>query len=274
MQLTAVASPDCWYGKGMSLISGFVRSNYRVGRKSSLVPRRFLNLAQNCLTFRKHIVFRNTYTKRRPGLDPILFFSFLTTTLLFVAVPGPSVAFATAQAMRHGPQAAYIAVAGDALGTMIHITVAVAGLTALVALSELILPFLQIAGGAFILIIAWHSFTNIGKPMADAPKRSNRATFWTGFFACVTNPKAIVFFVALFPAFISADHSILLQGIVYGGVFIVLDGLSILAYALLTSAAVKRTTSRWMNANLLSGLGLFSVGIAMIVKGCRAVPSN
>jgi threonine/homoserine/homoserine lactone efflux protein len=207
-------------------------------------------------------------------MDPILFTAYLTTTLVFLAVPGPSVAFATAQAIRHGPRAAYIAVAGDALGTMVHITVAVVGLTALVALSETVLPFLQIIGGLFILWMAGSAFKNIGKPIRNVVAPSDRTTFWAGFFACVTNPKAIVFFVALFPAFISPDHNVFFQGAVYGIIFILLDATSILAYALLTSAAVRRTTSRWLNAELLSGLGLTGVGIGMVIKGYRSIPSN
>ncbi|MEJ8563045.1 LysE family transporter [Yoonia sp. GPGPB17] len=90
----------------------------------------------------------------------------------------------------------------------------------------------------------------------------------------MTNPKAIVFFVALFPAFISTQHSVLLQGVIYGAVFIVLDAISILAYALLTRAAVRRTAARWLNVDFLSGLGLLGVGIAMIAKGYRALPPN
>lgn len=207
-------------------------------------------------------------------MDPVLFTAFLTTTLMFLAVPGPSVAFATAQAIRHGPRAAYVAVAGDALGTIVHITVALVGLTALVALSERVLPFLQILGGLFILWMAASAFKNIGKPAAYVGLPSGRTTFWAGFFACVSNPKAIVFFVALFPAFISPAHDVFLQGAIYGIIFIVLDAMSILAYALLTTAAVKHSASRWLNAELLSGLGLTGVGIAMMIKGYRSIPSN
>lgn len=207
-------------------------------------------------------------------MDPVLFLAFLTTTLMFVAVPGPSVAFATAQALRSGPRAAYIAVAGDALGTMVHVAVAIGGLTVLIALSEQVLPVLQIVGGCFILFMAWQSFRHAVHPKGAAPLRSDAGTFWAGFFACVTNPKAIVFFMALFPAFIAPQHNVLLQGAAYGLVFIVLDAISILAYALLTRAAVTRTASRWLNVDVLSGLGLTGVGIAMIVKGYRAVPSN
>lgn len=207
-------------------------------------------------------------------MDPVLFTAYLTTTLVFLAVPGPSVAFATAQAIRHGARAAYVAVAGDALGTMVHISVAVVGLTALIGLSEMVLPFLQIFGGLFILWMAGSAFLSMGKSAQSVAAPSDRTTFWAGFFACVTNPKAIVFFVALFPAFISTDHNIFFQGAVYGIIFIVLDAMSILAYALLTTAAVKRTTSRWVNAELLSGLGLTGVGIGMVIKGYRSIPSN
>ncbi len=84
-------------------------------------------------------------------MDPFLFVAFVTTTLLFVAVPGPSVAFASAQAVRHGTRAAAITVAGDALGTVVHISVAVWGLATLIAISETVLPFLQIVGGVFII---------------------------------------------------------------------------------------------------------------------------
>ena len=207
-------------------------------------------------------------------MDPVLFIAFLTTTIVFLAVPGPSVAFATAQALLHGPRAAYVAVAGDALGTMVHVTVAVVGLSALVSISELVLPFLQILGGLFILWMALQAFNNMGKAAEALAIRSDRTTFWAGFFACVTNPKAIVFFVALFPAFISPDHSVILQGAVYGGIFIVLDAISILTYALLTNAALNRTASRWINADFLSGLGLTGVGMAMVIKGYRSLPTN
>ncbi len=191
-----------------------------------------------------------------------------------MATPGPSVAFATAQAVRHGSRAAVITTAGDALGTVVHIIIAVGSLSALMALSEIVLPFLQIAGGIFILGMAYRSFREAQRG-SDAPVRLvGKATFWAGFFACVTNPKAIVFFVALFPAFISPDHNIILQSLIYGAVFVVFDVVSILAYALLTMHAVRRTTSRWVNVDILGGIGLSGVGIAMIAKGYRAIPSN
>lgn len=205
-------------------------------------------------------------------MDITLLIAFVTTTLFFVATPGPSVAFATAQALRHGTRGACVTVAGDALGTVVHITVAARSLSVLIALSDLILPPLQIAGGMFIVYMAYQSFKSAGQ--GGRTRASDKATFWAGFFACVSNPKAIVFFVALFPAFISTEHSILLQTIVYGAIFLILDAISILTYALLTMHTVRRTSSRWFNAETLSGFGLSGVGVAMIIKGYRSLPQN
>lgn len=77
------------------------------------------------MTRRSYTKERLKYRKRRIAtMDCLLFLAFLTTTLLFVAIPGPSVAFASAQAVKHGTRAAIITVAGDALGTVVHVVVA------------------------------------------------------------------------------------------------------------------------------------------------------
>ncbi|MEP5154181.1 LysE family translocator [Planktotalea sp.] len=209
-------------------------------------------------------------------MDYLLFLAFLTTTLFFVITPGPSVAFASAQAIKHGKSALFKTVAGDALGTIVHIIIAVSSFTALMSLSELVLPFLQIFGGVFIVYMAVKSFAEARKPLSDAAQSApaGKVSFWAGFFACVTNPKAIVFFVALFPAFISPDHNLALQSLVYGAIFVTLDAAFILIYAFLAMQAVRRTAARWINVDVLSGFGLLGVGAAMILKGYRAIPSN
>ena len=207
-------------------------------------------------------------------MDPTLFLAFLTTTLFFVLVPGPSAAFAAAQAIRHGHRAACITIAGDGLGTVVHITIAASSLSALIALSDVILPPLQILGGLFVLFMAYQSIASAFRGQPKIRANSERVSFWAGFFACVSNPKAIVFFVALFPAFISPDHNVLVQSLVYGFVFLLLDAVSLYIFACLAMRTVHGVRSRWLKPEMISGLGLAGVGCAMIVKGYRALPGN
>jgi threonine/homoserine/homoserine lactone efflux protein len=207
-------------------------------------------------------------------MDPLLFLSFLTATLIIVVSPGPSCALASTQAVRHGKHAALLCVAGDALGSMVHIVIAVASLQVLIGLADVLLPYLQIAGGMFILYLAAGSLLPSTSTAAHGQLTPGRSAFLSGFFACVTNPKAIVFFVALFPGFISAEHAILPQTLVYGAIFITLDALSILGYALLASYLVNSAIGPKINIDRLSGFGLLGIGILLIFKGWKALPAN
>lgn len=203
-------------------------------------------------------------------MDPILFASFIAATLMIVASPGPSCALAASQAVKHGPRAAFLSVLGDALGSITHIAVAVVSLNVLINAATIILPYLQIAGGAFILYLAYMAF--FGTKDETQPVKASRYAFWGGFFACVTNPKAIVFFVALFPGFISPDLSIGLQSIVYGVIFVLLDGASIFGYAMLARYLVNSTLAPRIDIDKLSGAGLCGVGLLLMVKGYKALP--
>lgn len=206
-------------------------------------------------------------------MDPVLFTSFIVATLIIVGSPGPACALASSQAVKYGPRAAILSIMGDALGTVVHILIAVFSLKALINSAAFILPFLQIAGGFFILYLAYQAY--FSDSHADAPPaNASRSALLGGFFSCVTNPKAIVFFVALFPGFISPDYSVGMQSLVYGVIFIVLDALSIFAYAMLAMYVVKGTLAPRINIDKLSGMGLFGVGALLIFKGYKELPAT
>jgi threonine/homoserine/homoserine lactone efflux protein len=206
-------------------------------------------------------------------MDPVLFTSFIIATLIIVGSPGPACALASSQAVKYGPRAAVLSIMGDALGTITHILIAVFSLKVLINSASFILPFLQIAGGIFILYLAYHAYF-ADDSTEGPPVQASRRAFLGGFFSCVTNPKAIVFFVALFPGFISPDHSVGLQSLIYGLIFIVLDAAAIFAYAMLAMYLVKSTLAPRINVDKISGLGLLGVGILLVFKGYKELPAT
>ncbi|MBL4646286.1 MAG: translocator [Hyphomicrobiales bacterium] len=203
-------------------------------------------------------------------MDSTLFLGFMAATLVIVVTPGPSVALASSQAIKYGPKAALVTVLGDALGTIVHIVVSVASLQALLSVASQILPLLQILGGGYILYLAYKSFTAGSKTTAELGQMSGyRSAFISGFFACVSNPKAIVFFAALFPGFINPELGVVFQSLVYGAIFVLLDAASIIGYSMLAlTAATSRYGSRF-NMDKLSAFGLLGVGTLLIFKGYR-----
>lgn len=123
-------------------------------------------------------------------MDPTLLIAFITTTVLFVAAPGPSVAFATAQGLKHGRRGLFITVAGDGLGTIVHIAVAASSLATLLALSDVILPPLQIAGGVFIVWMGLQSFAAMRNGATFRATAANKVTFWAGLLCLRLEPES------------------------------------------------------------------------------------
>ena len=204
-------------------------------------------------------------------MDVTLFLAFLAATLVIVATPGPAVALASSLAVRDGPKAAMASISGDALGSVVHIVIAVISLSALLEFANQILPALQIIGGLYIVYLGYSAWTAPPHtPQAPATqRRSYRSAFIGGFFSCVSNPKAIVFFAALFPSFISQDYPVLSQSLIYGLVFVGLDAAFIFGYAVLAMTAVKSSLGTKINMDKISGGGLFLIGAGLIAKGAR-----
>lgn len=213
-------------------------------------------------------------------MDLSLFLSFLAATFIIVVTPGSTVALASSRAVKSGPRAAFVTVLGDALGTATQIVIAVLGLQILVGLASQILPYMQIAGGLYILFLGYQSITET-RPKTNlenqqdmalnadpkARKKETRGYFWAGFFVCISNPKSIIFFIALFPGFISQELNVMFQSLVYGVVFILLDAMFIMGYSILAIKTFNSSKGASLNIKIVSGVGLSLVGILLIWNG-------
>lgn len=201
-------------------------------------------------------------------MDSTLFLSFLAATLVIVISPGPAVALASSQAVKYGPKAALATMLGDVLGTVVHIVVAVTSLQALLGVASQILPILQILGGIYILYLAYGFLTTKSHLSAEPmPIQGYRSAFISGFFSCVSNPKAIVFFAALFPGFIAPELGVVFQSFVYGAIFVLLDAAFIMGYAMLAVTTAHSRLGNRLNMDKLSGFGLLGVGLLLIFRG-------
>ena len=204
-------------------------------------------------------------------LNHTLLFGFIVATLIVVATPGPSVVLASSQAMRFGMKAATLTALGDALGTIFHILIATLGLQLIINYAEPVLSWLQIVGGLYLLYLAYQSIKdrqNTGN--TELENHNGLKVISSGFIACISNPKAIVFFMALFPGFIDPSYNVSTQSFLYGVIFVVLDVICILGYAIFFTYIFKKSFSDKLNFNVVSGIGLFAVATILIMRGVIA----
>ena len=140
---------------------------------------------------------------------------------LFVAItPGPNMVYLLSRSLCQGHRAGLLSLLGVIVGFLAHMFAAAVGLTALFMAVPLAYELLKWAGAAYLLYLAWQSV----KPGArspfeaqDLPADPPRKLFLMGFFTNLLNPKIAIFYLSIFPQFVSPAHgSVFAQSVQLG----------------------------------------------------------
>jgi threonine/homoserine/homoserine lactone efflux protein len=174
---------------------------------------------------------------------------FLVASLPLVLAPGPAVAFVLATSVRSGRRPGLAAVAGVESGYLVHVTGAVAGVSAVIAASATAFTAVKLAGGGWLLWLAWRGWRSRADgtlaDVAAAPGGAGaRGAFRRGLLVGALNPKTAVFYLAFLPQFVRPGAGPLpLQLLVFGLLFLALATVSDSCWAL-AGAGLARALPR------------------------------
>ena len=143
------------------------------------------------------------------SLNFILLFSM--TVFVASIIPGPSMLLALTHGMHYGAKRTIASAMGNVTVTLIQASISIAGLGTILMASETIFQIIKWAGTAYLIYIGISIM--FSSKMSLSSNEFNHSTKWNSLrrmylqAALVTagNPKAIVFFTAVFPQFI--DHN-------------------------------------------------------------------
>ena len=160
--------------------------------------------------------------------------------LLFVAVcvapaftPRPAVVFAIANTLRYGAAAAFWSSLGNALDMLLVGMAVTLGLGAILAASATVFAGLKIVATLYLVWLGLKIMRDRSPiSVEQAPVIPKRALFVQGFVVSVTNPKAVMLFMALLPPFMSAEGSPVAQGFVMSATLAAVTVVSHRGYAL------------------------------------------
>lgn len=199
-------------------------------------------------------------------MNDLLLFS--GAALLMVLTPGPNMIYLISRSICQGGKAGVISLLGVIAGFLVHMFAAAIGLTMLFLAVPLAYEVLKWAGAAYLLYLAWQAV----KPGARSPFEARQLPedppsrlFLMGFLTNVLNPKIAIFYLSIFPQFVSPEHgSVFLQSIVLGVTQITVSFTINLAIALSAAslAAWFVRNPRWLAAQryfmgfVLAGLAL------------------
>ena len=182
---------------------------------------------------------------------------FIASSLAIIMVPGPSVLFAIARGIAWGRVVALLTVLGNGIGIFVLAGVVAAGLGPLLARSATFTEGVEVAGGTYLL---WLGANALGarRRHAEAMQRQEPdrphalAVLRQGFVVGLLNPKALVFFIAVFPHFVNRrSGDVAFQLFVLGAIFSSLAVLSDSVWGFGAGAARDRLRS---STRLLEGL--------------------
>jgi homoserine/homoserine lactone efflux protein len=132
-----------------------------------------------------------------------------------------------------------------------------AGLGALLLASETLFAIVKWLGVAYLVylgIVTWRSPPRGFEDQGDDHARTPREVFVQGFLVNITNPKGIVFFVAILPQFIDVSRPQAPQYAILAATTLAVDLVVMMGYTALAAKVfrVMRDPSRlrWVNRTL------------------------
>ncbi len=202
-------------------------------------------------------------------LDPQLFAAFFLAAWVLILTPGPDMLFVIGQTLSGGARRGWAALLGIGAGAMVHIALAVSGVAALLAASPMLFEALQLAGGAYLLWLAYGALRSAFRGGATMrPAAPARAAFRDGFVTNLTNPKVILFFLAFLPQFVDPARGPAWVQMALLGPLVPLMGIP--AYGVLIAGADRAAArlagfARWLDG--LAGLLFLGLGLRLLVAG-------
>ena len=199
---------------------------------------------------------------------------FIYASVAIMLAPGPSVMFTIARAVAWGRGTAILTVLGNSMGMLILSLVIAVGLGPLLQRSELLLIFVQVLGGAYLIYLGIDALKHRRLHAADMVainelKPAKPQVVKQGFMVGVLNPKALVFFSAIFPQFVDASvGSITIQmiwfGVIFAALAFLLDGM----WAVVVGGSrdwFANSQSRLVALRTMGGVVMLLLGVLVIV---------
>jgi threonine/homoserine/homoserine lactone efflux protein len=204
----------------------------------------------------------------------------LNTWLIFVAAvfvltvtPGPSVLMAVSTSVNRGFRQAVLASLGSTSAIVCIMALSAVGLGAILSTSELLFSMLKWSGAAYLAYLGITSLFSPGGSLllSDQQETLQPRSFVRGFLVGASNPKAMVFFTALFPQFIDPARPQGPQFLVLCSTFVAFELFWLVTYAGLGGRAKSwlQQPGRAALFNRATG-GVFLLAAAVLASARRS----
>jgi threonine/homoserine/homoserine lactone efflux protein len=159
--------------------------------------------------------------------DTTTLIQFAIATVILAITPGPDMTLFVSRTLSQGRATGFASMAGALCGTLVHTTLVVVGVSALIVASPMAFFALKLFGAGYLVFLAWQAVTRgsaFSPEKKTGPQISLFRSWAAGLGVNLLNPKIILFFMTFLPQFVSA-HDQHAPGKLFflGAMFIVLS---------------------------------------------------
>ena len=177
---------------------------------------------------------------------PLEYFLFLQIILFLFITPGTPRIVIISYSINYGVQKCIWTALGDISANFIQATLVIFVIGSFISDHPLFLNIFKWIGIFYLIYLAFDIYKSKPKDIksSQVSEKSFFSFFKDGFIVAGTSPKAWMFFPFIFPQFIDFNSNYVVQFFILITTYIVLDFLSLVAYAILANKLVV-----WLKAN-------------------------
>ena len=194
---------------------------------------------------------------------PLNYFLFLQIVLFLFITPGTPRIVIISYSMNYGIHRCIWTALGDVTANIIQATLVIFVIGSFFVENPNFLNIFKWIGIAYILYLAYDIYKSKPKDISsdNVSSKSLFSFYRDGFLVAGTSPKAWMFFPLIFPQFIDFSANYIAQFFILITTYVVLDFLSLIAYALLAQKLIN-----WINANPKT-INTISASVLVIIAG-------
>ena len=201
---------------------------------------------------------------------PLNYFLFLQIILFLFITPGTPRIVIISYSMNYGVQKCIWTALGDVTANIIQATLVIFVLGSFFVDNPNFPNTFKWIGIAYLLYLAYDIYNSRPKDVSSSnvSSKSVFSFFKDGFLVAGTSPKAWMFFPLIFPQFIDFNSNYIVQFIILITTYVVLDFLSLIAYAVLARRLIVwiKTNPKTINTISACVLIIIAIIIAFIQK--------
>lgn len=167
-------------------------------------------------------------------IDQATLITYILIVAGFVFIPGPATVLTVARATTSGTKVGVATGLGIAVGDVIHTTLAVFGISAIILTSALLFSIIKYLGAAYLVYLGIRAILEKAPEdvETDVVHLTPENAFRQGILAEVLNPKTALFFLAFLPQFVKPENgAVFLQLATLGLILMFLGLVSTLFFA-------------------------------------------